>query len=113
MKNTAEQIITDFFGDNIESFALNILTVLSFLLKQKSHERAFENILKITSPDVSFDEFMQAISTQNEIYEKQDCRMNILLARKIEVSGEVIESLKNSPSKWLFLALFWAYNFRD
>jgi hypothetical protein len=113
MKRNTTQVLSDFFGDDAEGFALKIVTVLHFMLSQKKHKKSFQKILKITLPDLSLNDFKKAVLKQKALYEKQKDEKQFLISNKIETSGKVIVSLKDSPVKWLFISIYWAYNFRD
>ncbi len=109
----AQQVIADFLGDDVEGFALNVIVPLDFMLQQKEHKRRFEEVLEISCPGISFNDFKKVVSAKKDHYEKHQDETKHILATKIEISGKVIATLKDSPIRWLFISIYWAYNFRD
>lgn len=112
-KVASPYLISHFFGDNVELFELNIIIVLDFLLQQKKHKKIIKDIIAITSPEVSFSTFKKVVREHKKELENHDEPTKKLLGKKIETSGKVLKPLKSSPIRWLFLALYWAFNSRD
>ena len=112
MKKTSSPI-DRFFGDDVELFELNIIIVLDFLLQQKKHKKIIKDIIAITSPEISFPTFKKVVREYKKELENHDEPTKKLLGKKIETSGKVLKPLKYSPIRWLFLALYWTFNFRD
>ena len=104
----SNHIIESFFSALVEDYILNTLLVLHFMLKVPSHHKRLQEILTITSPDISINNLERAIQEEIQYYEKLIDKDDKYLMREIKT-----DVLNSTPILWFFIALYWAYDFKN
>lgn len=108
---TSNQILQNFFYKINDSYILNTLYVLLFILKVPEHKERLQEILNISNPNISLDAFTKAVKQKIQHYEgllEEDTRY---LMEEI-VTGPAINVIKETPTIWCFISLYWAYDFK-
>ena len=108
---TSNQILQNFFYKINDSYILNTLYVLLFILKVPEHKERLQEILNISNPNISLDAFTKAVKQKIQHYEgllEDDTRY---LMEEI-VTGPAINVIKETPAIWCFISLYWAYDFK-
>ena len=104
----SKQIIHNFFYDIKDEFILNTLYILLFILKVSEHKERLLEILSVVSPETSIDDLYKATKQEIQYYEelaKEDKKY--ILCEKVK--GNALNPIKDTPSIWCFLSLYWAY----
>jgi len=108
----SNQIIQNFFGKISDSYILNILYVLQFMLNIAEHKKRFQEILNVSNPNTSLDDFIVVIQHEIQYYENNLEENPDYLMEEI-VTGKKINVIKDTPIIWCFLALYWSYSFKN
>ncbi len=108
----SNQIIQNFFYKINDSYILNVLYVISLILSIKEHKKQLQDILNISNPNISLDDFSKALKQEIQHYEGLSKENTKYLMEDI-VTGSAINSIKNTPIIWLFIALYWSYDFKN
>jgi len=104
--------IEKFFASRNKNFILNVLHVLQFQLTIDKHHKRIQEILDVIDFQGSVSEFRSIVDESViEIENSLDNNPQYLM-RELIVNHS-INVIGDTPSYWLFLALYWGYHFRE
>jgi len=108
----SNQIIQNFFGKINDSYILNVLYILQFIVNIAEHKKRLQEILNVSNPNTSLDEFSAVIQHEIQHYENNLEENPDYLMEEI-ITGKKINVIKDTPIIWCFLALYWSYSFKN
>jgi hypothetical protein len=108
----SNQILQNFFGKINDDYILNVLYLLHLILDIPGHKKRLHEILNISNPNITLDEFNTVIRQEIQYYESNLEENPNYLMEEI-VTGKKINVIKNTPVIWCFIALYWAYDLKD
>ena len=105
--------IKQFFASANESFILNILYVLQFMLQVPVHHKRLNEIFAEAGIEADIKSFTDSVSTSIILYETKLKEDSNYLMKDFTVKAGIINAIENTPIYWLFIAIYWGYDFKN
>ena len=105
--------IKQFFASANESFILNILYVLRFMLQVPAHHKRLNEIFAEAGIDADIKSFTDSVSASIILYETKLEEDSNYLMKDFTVKPSILNYIEDTPIFWLFMAIYWGYDFKN
>jgi len=106
-------LIELFFASDNKNFILNILYVLKFMLQVSEHQNRFNEIFAEAGVDAGVKSFSDIVNDTIDLYKLKLEENDDYLMKDFTIKAEIINRIENTPIFWLFIAMYWGYDFKN
>ena len=108
----SNQIVQNFFYEINDNDILNVLYSLTLILNIPEHKKRLQEILDISNPGCSFDDFSEAVA-QEVYYSENLLKEDSKYLMDKSITENKTNPTEDAPAIRCFIALYWSYYLKN